>query len=189
MTEINGVINLESFKDNCKHCHSSKFCLSKNLKNKDLESFNTLIKRRKPLHRGERLFQGGDRFHAIYIIHSGSVKTYIESIDGEQQITGFYFTGDIVGIDGFENGLHSCSVESLETSSFCEIRLKTFDNIMSKIPLVQKQFFKYIIHEISREQQLILLLGRMNSKKGWLLFWSICPSNLNHKDVHQIKSL
>jgi len=165
MLNTNHVISIDALKNNCNHCHSAPHCLVRNLKENDLLDFNNLVKRRKPLLRGERLFQAGDHFHSLYIVHSGSVKTTIDSKDGEQQVTGFYFSGDLIGIDGFENGEHAYSVETLETSSFCEIPFSLFESTAKKIPELQLQLFRSISREIRREQELMLLLGRMNSKR------------------------
>jgi CRP/FNR family transcriptional regulator len=181
MTSTDQIISVDSLKSSCKNCHTEKFCLVKNLNDKELFDFNMLVKHRKPLQRGERLFQGGDSFHSLYIVQSGSVKTTVESKDGEQQITGFYFSGDIVGIDGFGSGRHTYSVEALETSSFCEIPFKQFEIVAKKIPLLQQQLFKYISREISREQELILLLGKMDSNRRLASFLMNMSSQLQQK--------
>jgi CRP/FNR family transcriptional regulator len=178
MSNLDEVVDFKSINNSCKSCHSAKFCLVQNLKDKDLMDFNSIVKRRKPLQRGERLFQSGDVFHSVYIVHSGSVKITIESSDGEQQITGFYFPGDLVGVDGFENSSHVYTVETLETSSFCEISVKQFEAAAKKIPLLQQQFFKLISREIRHEQELMLLLGRMDSRRRLASFLVAMSSQL-----------
>ena len=82
--KTNSIISIDALKNNRNYCHSAQFYLVRNLKESELFDFNTLAERRKPLQRGERLFQGGDSFHSLYIVHSGSVKTTIESKDGEE---------------------------------------------------------------------------------------------------------
>jgi CRP/FNR family transcriptional regulator len=178
MSDVNEVIDFKSINNSCKSCHAVKSCLAKNLKDNDLMDFNHIVKRRKPLQRGERLFQAGDTFHSLYIVHSGSVKITIESSDGEQQITGFYFPGDLIGIDGFGNGCHTYAVEALETSSFCDISVKQFEDATNRIPLLQQQFFKLISREIRHEQELMLLLGRMDSRRRLASFLVAMSSQL-----------
>lgn len=170
MKNNNDIIRFGAVKNKCQHCHAASFCVSKNLSGNDLAKFNTLIKRRKPLQRGERLFQAGDKFHSIYIVHSGSVKTYVESSDGEQQITGFYFAGDLLGIGGFEQNHHTYGVEALETSSFCEIPFKFFEAAVRELPILQEQFLCAVSREMTREQKLLLLLGKMDSRRRLATF-------------------
>jgi CRP/FNR family transcriptional regulator len=179
--KTNSIISIDALKNNCNYCHSAQFCLVRNLKESELLDFNTLVKRRKPLQRGERLFQGGDSFFSLYIVYSGSVKTTIESKDGEEQITGFYSSGDLIGVDGFENGQHTYSVEALETSSFCEIPFSLFEDMAKKTPVLQMQLYRYISREISREQKLMLLLGRMNSRRKLATFLVTISLQLQQK--------
>ena len=177
MNNDNHVLGFKTLDNKCKHCYAASFCLSSGLSDTDLSDFDTLVKRRKPLQRGERLFYGGDDFRSLYIVHSGSVKTYVESSDGEQQITGFYFPGDLLGFDGFEKAKHTYSVEALETSSFCEVPARQFEEAARRIPRLQQQFFRFISTEISREQELMLLLGKMTSKRRLASFFiniSLC---------------
>jgi CRP/FNR family transcriptional regulator len=165
MAEQKDIISFDSAKNKCQYCHAASFCISKDLVDNDLAAFNTLIKRPKPLHKGEQLFQAGDKFDLIYIVHSGSVKSYIESSDGEQQITGFNFSGDLLGIAGLEENHYSYGVEALETSSFCEIPFTLFEKSAHENPELQQQFLCAMSREMTREQKLILLLGKMDSKR------------------------
>ena len=164
------IIDFKAGKSRCKDCHAAPYCLSGHLNDKDLTVFNAISKHRKPLKRGERLIHNGQNFHSLYIVRSGSVKTYIESSDGEQQITGFYFPGDLLGIDGINSGYHIYNVEALESSSFCEIKFPNFEKLMQDIPSLQQQLFLRVSKEIGREQKLMLLLGRMDSKRKLACF-------------------
>src|SRR5690606_11155300 len=62
------------------------------------------IGRPKILQRKQRLFMSGQACDSLYLINSGSLKAYIESGSGEEQITGFHFANDVLGLDGMENG-------------------------------------------------------------------------------------
>jgi CRP/FNR family transcriptional regulator len=170
MDNVSEIVNIGSVKNKCKHCHAVSYCLSGKLDGEDLKDFTSLVKQRKPICRGERLFQSGNLFTSIYVVHTGSIKTYIESSDGEQQITGFYFPGDIIGIDAFDTGYHSSSAETLEPSSFCEMSVNRFKSLVREIPSLQHEFFCHISREIKNEQALMLLLGKMNSKRRLATF-------------------
>jgi hypothetical protein len=58
----NSIISIDALKNNCNYCYSAQHCLVRDLKESELLDFNTLVKRRKPLQRGERLFLDGDSF-------------------------------------------------------------------------------------------------------------------------------
>lgn len=170
MNNASEVVSFRTAKNKCKDCHAARYCLSSKLDDVDLTSFTNIVKQRKSICRGERLFQSGNPFHSIYVVHSGSIKTYVESSDGEQQITGFYFPGDVIGIDAFETDYHRTSAETLEVSSFCEISVKKFESLIREMPLLQHQFFCHISRQITQQQELMLLLGKMNSKRRLATF-------------------
>lgn len=166
-------------RNSCQGCSIQAFCLSRDLKNKELDEFNSIIRRRKPLQRGEHLFREGDVFNSLYIVHSGSVKSYISSPEGEQQITGFHFTGELLGIDGFDTKTHNYSVEALETSSICELSFSNFEALCTSSPAIRQQFLKAVSREIISKYKMALMLGKMCAEQRVACF--IINMSMRHK--------
>ncbi len=106
----------------------------------------------------------------FYVVHSGSVKTYVETASGEQQITGFHFPGALLGMDSIESEQHTYSVEALETSSICELKLPEFKQLTKTYPVLQQQLCKLMSHEIIHEQSMMLLLGKMSAERRLAYF-------------------
>lgn len=67
--------------------------------------------------RRAHLFYNGDQSLALYVINSGSIKTYLTTENGEEQVLGFHLPRDMVGFDGIENQAHLSSAVALETTS------------------------------------------------------------------------
>ncbi len=149
----------------CKVCHARELCLSSCLNEDELNRFDDIIGDRASLNRGECLFMAGNKIKSLFILHSGSVKTYVESADGDMQITGFHFSGDIIGIHGIENSMHGDTVEALETSSVCELRFTSLDEITTVFPKLQDQLMQYIFREMCHEQTMMLVLGKMSADR------------------------
>ncbi len=159
------VVKFSDIQNTCMSCHAINYCFSTGLNDNELAMFDGAVKRQQPLQRGDSLYFAGNQFQSIYIVHSGSVKTYIESGDGEQQITGFHFPGDLTGTDGMENGKHTCTVEALETSSFCELYFHKFEDISQHIPMLKQQLARCMSSEINHERKMLLQLGKMNAER------------------------
>lgn len=51
------------------------------------------------LGQGENIFREGEEANALYVVRSGSVKSYLVTEDGEEQVLGFYLPGDVLGLD------------------------------------------------------------------------------------------
>ena len=148
------------------HCHScitQKYCLSRDLNSVELNEFESLTRHRRTLRKGERLFRQGDKFQSLFVVQSGSVKAYVISGDGEQQISGFHFPGELLGVDGVEFGWQTYNAEALETSSVCELSFFEFDQLTERFDVLRHQFFKTLGEQLAKEKRRMLVLGRLHA--------------------------
>jgi CRP/FNR family transcriptional regulator len=82
-------------------------------------------------HRRDSLFSMGEHFGGIYVLRSGSAKSFITSREGEEHITKFYYPGDMLGVDGFDGHKHTQTVSFLETSSVCLINESQINSLIN----------------------------------------------------------
>lgn len=147
-------------KVSCNDCSLNPICLPLAVEKQQLEKLDELIQRRRPLRKGEHIYLASDPFHAIYAIRSGSIKTYSISEEGEEQVTGFYLPGEIIGMDGINTNRHINSAKALESTAICEIPFEQMEKLSAEIPSLQHHFFKLMSKEIQADQQLQLLLSK-----------------------------
>ncbi|HEY9136176.1 MAG TPA: fumarate/nitrate reduction transcriptional regulator Fnr [Pseudomonadales bacterium] len=147
-------------KVSCNDCSLNPVCLPLAVEKQQLEKLDELIQRRRPLRKGEHIYLASDPFHAIYAIRSGSIKTYSISEEGEEQVTGFYLPGEIIGMDGINTNRHINSAKALESTAICEIPFEQMEKLSAEIPSLQHHFFKLMSKEIQADQQLQLLLSK-----------------------------
>ena len=93
-----------------------ELCFSHGMDDDELRTLDVVADQPKPLHKNDFLYRDGDKTAAIYAVRSGCIKTMMESANGDEQIVGFHFPGELLGIDGFVNDLHTCNAQALETS-------------------------------------------------------------------------
>ena len=137
----------------------NSICLPVGLDASDLDKLEVLIERKKPLQPREGVFLSGEPFTSIYAVRSGSIKSFCIDADGREQVTGFYFPGELFGWDGLANEHYQNTAIALETTSLCEIPYEKLDNLGNSIPSVEKYVMKLISREINADQQLIALLA------------------------------
>jgi CRP/FNR family transcriptional regulator len=137
---------------------------------KDVEKLDEIVKRNRPLHRGDHLFREGDSFHCLYIVKTGSVKTYAPSEDGGEQVLGFHLPGELIGLDAIEKEQHHCSAKVLETSAVCEIPFSMFTELSSSIPSLQHQMYRLLSREIGNDEEMLTLLGKKNAEERLAAF-------------------
>lgn len=150
---------------NCNNCRLSNLCLPLNLELSQLDQVNALVERNKTLHKGEYLYRAGDVFSAIFAVRSGCIKTVHLSEDGEEQITGFYLPGEILGIDGLHEDKYNNSAIALETSAACQLPFNKLENLSQSIPSLQRHYFQIMSREIISEQKLIALLSKGSAEQ------------------------
>jgi len=164
------VISLENIKVACKNCSLATLCLPMGLDPEDVERLDSIVRRSRPLHRGDFLFREGERFTSLYIVKSGSVKTYSPSEDGNEQVLGFHLPGELIGLDAIQSDVHGCSARVLETSVTCEIPFERLEELTSAIPSLQHQMYRLLSKEISHESEMLMLLGKRNAEERLAAF-------------------
>lgn len=82
----------------CKDCSLAPLCLPLSLNLEDMDALDEIVKRGRPLKKGEFLFRQGDNFGSVYAVRSGALKTFSLSDSGEEQITGFHLPSELVGL-------------------------------------------------------------------------------------------
>lgn len=149
----------------CSRCRLSSLCLPISLELEELNRVNDVILRDQPLHKGDYLYRSGESFKAIYAVRAGSIKALSLSEDGEEQITGFYLPGEILGMDGLATDRYSNSAIALETSAICEIPFHKLEALSRDIPSLQRHIMQLMSKEIMQDQQLIALLNKGSAEQ------------------------
>lgn len=163
--KLNKVIDFSQMKVACKDCGLFQLCLPVGISGTDLDALDRIINRRRPVRRGEHLYQIGEPFEYIYAVRSGSVKTYTPTEDGHEQVTGFHLPGELLGLDAINVEYHPCAARALETSSVCEIPFEELESLSVRIPGLQHQLLKVMSREIHHDQSLLMLLGKKNAEE------------------------
>lgn len=149
----------------CANCRLADLCLPIALEAMDIERLDAIVQRGRPLRKGELIYRQGEPFHAVYAVRSGAFKAYSTTDSGAEQVTGFYFPGEILGMDGIGNNTHASSAKALETSTICEIPFDRLGELSARIPTLQRHFFQLLSREIAEDRQLITLLSKSTAEQ------------------------
>lgn len=167
---------------NCNNCRLGSICLPLALENDDIVQLENIVQRGRPLHKGDHLYREADDFKSVYAVRSGAVKAYRVTDDGREQVTGFYFPGEVLGMDGINKNTHACSAKALETSAVCEIPFTSLEKLSVQLPNLQRHFFQLMSKEITEDQQLITLLSKNTAEERIAaLILSISSRNARRK--------
>lgn len=156
---------LQPMKTLCSGCSLRELCLPIGLRPTDLEKLDAVIRQSRRLKKGEFLFRTGEVFTSLFAIRTGFFKTTVASQDGRDQVTGFFMSGELMGMDGICAYAHSCDAVALEDSEVCELPFGHMEELGKHIPSIQTHFFRLMSREIVRDQGVMLLLGNMRAEE------------------------
>jgi CRP/FNR family transcriptional regulator, anaerobic regulatory protein len=136
----------------------------------EMAKLDTVVKTRRRVKQGDLLFGDGDTFTSLYAIRTGVFKTSVSAEDGREQVIGFQMAGEIVGLDGIVNDLHSCNAVALEDSDVCVMPFSNVEELSREFPELQRHVHKIMSREIVRENKVMLLLGNMRAEERLAAF-------------------
>ncbi|TXH67891.1 MAG: fumarate/nitrate reduction transcriptional regulator Fnr [Thiothrix sp.] len=154
----------------CNNCSLSELCLPRGLTKEELTRLESAIDKAIKINKKDYLYRRDDPHQAIYAVKSGSIKTSLSTLEGEEQILGFYLPGDLVGFDAFANNKHSCDAQALEDTFVCELNMDSFHELCGSIASMRNGMMRQVGMEIGREHQLLLTLGQMRTEERLATF-------------------
>ncbi len=163
-------MNKESIKVACSNCNLRELCMPMGLSEQELRRVDELVAVRRTVKRGASLFHNGEKFTSLYAIRTGFFKTTVNTEDGRDQVTGFQMAGEIVGLDGIVNELHTCDAIALEDAEVCVLPFDRIEEISREINSLQRHVHKIMSREIVREHGVMLLLGSMRAEERLAAF-------------------
>jgi CRP/FNR family transcriptional regulator len=149
----------------CSACNLRELCLPVGLSKPDLERLDHLVAQRRTVPKGQKLFQAGEKFNALFAVRTGFFKTCVGADAGKEQVTGFQMSGELLGLDGISHDRHTCDAVALEDSQVCVIPFDQLEDLSRDFGELQRQFHKIMSREIVRDHGVMLLLGSMRAEE------------------------
>lgn len=162
---FNDLAKIEHDHVACQDCSLYRLCLPLGLHNNDLTKLDKIINRSQNYKRGQALFSTENAFKSLYVVRSGSFKTTISTSNGRDQVTGFYFPGEFIGLDAIHYESYQSTAKALESSSVCELPYDSLQEIGKEMPQLQIQLLTRLSKELAGDKSLMLLLGKKTSEE------------------------
>lgn len=164
------VINIRELKVSCSDCSLAEICLPHGLNQEEINELDGLILHKPRVEQGDVLFRSGDPMQHLYTVRSGAFKAVLSSNEGAEQITGFYLSGELMGLDGFGNDVHQCTVVALETSTVCAINIDELEKLCARAPGLRRQMRHLIGAEINHDHRNLLAMGQLKGEERLAAF-------------------
>jgi CRP/FNR family transcriptional regulator len=149
----------------CDLCRLNTFCLPQYISGQDRSDLSALVIPHRRVQAGESLYRNGQPFTHLYLIKTGAFKTVVLLDDGREQITGFRLSGDTLAIDAISSATHPSEAIALEDAHVCAISVGALMRLSQRAVSVQHHLHRLLGNEVIREQEIMLLLGRMQAEE------------------------
>lgn len=171
LTIVKPIQTSSKYRDvKCKDCALHLICLPPSVDESELARLDEIIERGQPLSRGDELFHQGDTFDKVFAIRSGAIKSTVMLGNGIEQVTGFYFPGDIVGLESIGNKQYVNSAFALEPTNLCAIPYTNLRSLTQVIPSFQDHIFGLISNEVRQSHQMHLAISKMTAQERIAIF-------------------
>jgi len=131
----------------------------------DLERLEDIVLQGKIFNRGEHIFDQSTSFKSCFAVRSGSVKTSIITEGGDEQVTGFFMPGELIGLDSMATDSYACTAKALERTSVCEFPVEKLEQLTRKLPELQHHMYHLMSQEIQNSHQLAMLLSKNTAEE------------------------
>lgn len=149
----------------CEDCALHRLCLPLGLHRDDLVLLDKIVKRSQSYQPKQALFSTNELFSSLYVVRSGSFKTTISASNGREQVTGFYFPGEFIGLEALHSPSYQSTAVALETSSVCALPYQKVQELGEELPRLQSQLLTRLSKELAGDKNLMLLLGKKTSEE------------------------
>ena len=164
------ILDLARLRLGCAQCSLQQLCLPAGVNAVELVRLEEIVRRKRPVERGERLFRSGDALGSVYIARHGAFKTVTISESGEEHVVGFHLAGELVGLDALGTGHHRCEAVALTTAHVCEVPFQDLANVAAQLPSLQQQLLRVIGQSADRDQDHMEMLVRRQANERIALF-------------------
>lgn len=141
----------------------NELCLPHALPPLALAQLGDEVARERRLVRGERLFRQGHGMHALYCVTEGVLKTVIVDDEGREQITGFQFPTELVGLDALPRREHVCMSTAVTASRVRILPLHRLQDAMQHAPALRDALVSLIGRALAQHEQLLLVVNQRSS--------------------------
>lgn len=168
--EVHAVVDLARLRRTCAACGLHQLCLPAAIGADDLHRLDEILQARRPLERGQPIFRTDHPFSSLYVVRSGSFKTFTTNEQGDSQVLGFHLPGEILGFDAVSNDRHQCTAEALERSTVCEVPYARLAQVAAQVPDLQRQLMRVISREVQRDHEHLVMMGRRQAQERLAIF-------------------
>lgn len=113
---------------------------------------------------GQRIHTIGQAFDALYLVHSGFLKTVLIDESGGEQVLHFPMKGDLLGVDGIHAQHYASEAVALSECNLILLPFKKLISLGKTHPELENTIYDVLSQELVREQGMAGMLSAMGAE-------------------------
>ena len=154
----------------CSQCSLVELCLPKGLTAEELKVFEQIVSRKKPLEKSDYLYRAGEEMTSLYTVKTGAFKANIDSLDGQENIVGFFLPGELMGLDGIASGQYQCDIIALGDAHVCQLSYRDFERVSEKFPVLRQEILSVSSNNMTAAQKMLMYIGKRPVEERLAMF-------------------
>ena len=172
----------------CRNCALYQTARVLGLETPDCSSLNRIVLRNHPVSKNEVLYEEGEPFRYLYLIHSGSCISDA-TILGHSRVMGFYLPGEIAGIENIGQATCNHTTRALEKGTICQLDFSALDKTLTQSELINVQ--KYLLGSAAQHARQLQwersLTGMQTAEQRVAAFLLNIASRLDSHGFHALR--
>ncbi len=167
----------------CSECEAKRHCLGEGLSEEQMQGLRKITRTLGPFTPGENIFRVEDKFKSLFVIQSGAVKIETASFEGTKLVDGFFFRGDLVGMEAIGAQQYGHDAIALERTLVCELPFDHLESLCSFVPRLQRRLLIILGQKIRHTNDTIVHGRYMSAEKRLLFFLQmLCEKKIIEKN-------
>ena len=154
----------------CSQCSLVELCLPKGLTAEELKVFEQAVSRKKPIEKSEYLYRAGEEMTSLYTVKTDAFKANIDSLDGQENIVGFFLPGELMGLDGIASGQYQCDMIALGDAHVCQLSYRDFERVSEKFPVLRQEILSVSSNNMTAAQKMLMYIGKRPVEERLAMF-------------------
>lgn len=111
---------------------------------------------RRVVHKGDLIYQAGERFGNLHVLNSGFFKIVNLSADGREQVVGLKFRGDWLGFDGIADSRYACNAIAMDTGEIWTMSYEALLTACAVHPALLQVLHSAMSREIAHDRDSLM---------------------------------
>lgn len=133
----------------CSTCKLGGLCVAAGSDRQTLSQLDAMLSIDDRIAAGDDPIRRGDAFTGLLAVRSGYFKSYLIDREGNEQVQGFHFPGELIGLDAIQGQVHRANVKALSDAALCHLDYAKLTSLSSCSNALQQQLFRLFSGKLS----------------------------------------